>query len=424
MDQESDQFLEEVRASLLLTSERLTPVAVAVRIGQLAYGTLAAVADRPLGVALIQKAAGLVPISTVDEIEFDREVSAAVEASGAQVVVSETVLFTLSTIPDRADEVLGRFHQPVIPAQCLDDLVLTEHQLAIPPDATMRIDPRTGQILYRELTFDATASYRAEAAWMLDRARQLQVQFAHTDPVLPDIENDPRFSFLSPLGLARSLGYPLYSDDPVIRVVAAQMGVSAFGTLALLTAMLDEGSISPSEIAAMHVSMFRAGRVDLPVTTEDVLATAQLESFQPGAASAYLSRPTSWGDVDQAIGLLVRLLAEAREHAPLAVAHYLGQAILGYAQTPPRGWVSWAVGRLIAITASSLALSATEFAQTIVLADEVCALLGVEGEPLDAAVRYLRDQIIEGEASGTSVVELLSELPDDQRAAAIQSVLT
>jgi predicted nucleic acid-binding protein len=73
-----------------------------------------------------------------------------------------------------------------------------------------------------------------------EAARQLVLTDSPRQPGTPDLHE----AWASAISLAKNKGLPLWSDDVALRSIAADQGVPAFGTYALLGTLTEAGLIA------------------------------------------------------------------------------------------------------------------------------------------------------------------------------------
>ncbi len=101
----------------------------AVRTGAAPLGMLARAADRPVTLALIQRAAGLIPAATLHPAHLAAELAAAARALNTTVTLDITAVAVATLLPGRFDQLRARFTTTPIPTPAYDDLVNTRYAL-------------------------------------------------------------------------------------------------------------------------------------------------------------------------------------------------------------------------------------------------------------------------------------------------------
>src|SRR5439155_10715708 len=115
------------------------------------------------------------------------------------------------------------------------------------------------------------AVWRDRANWIEDR---LGLMHAEELDALPDFPGaDPRqWWWLGPLQLAKTANLPFYCDDAWLRRLAASLGVSAFGTVDLLSVLAAIGGITPASHARASVLLRDCRATAISISAEELLA--------------------------------------------------------------------------------------------------------------------------------------------------------
>jgi hypothetical protein len=192
------------------------------------------------------------------------------------------------------------------------------------------------------------AALRERAAWMHRVARELRpldwpklsgrfdlpdrAPAPHGDPA-----TDPLLlTWLGPVDCAAERGLPLWSDDLVLRMLARQQGVAAFGTLALLEVLVEDGRLAAaSALFDIVLCLRRAWFVDLPDLLGHLEALAEEARFAPGPAVLAFARPVLWQPIEQGLARYLALCTRVAAADPLLLGPWLHAAILGAAAAWP-----------------------------------------------------------------------------------------
>jgi hypothetical protein len=141
---------------------------------------------------------------------------------------------------------------------------------------------------------------------------------------------------LSPLALAAETGVPLWSDDVVLRALAREHEIPAFGTLALLDALIETGRL-PDTLRDDVLHLARGFTVDLMLTPEELLNLAGETAYQPGPATAVLARPVFWAEPAVAQDVVLDLITRVQAEAPQTLITWFRAALDGLAARRPGG---------------------------------------------------------------------------------------
>jgi hypothetical protein len=134
----------------------------------------------------------------------------------------------------------------------------------------------------------------------------------------------------SSLELAAQAQAPLWSDDTVTRTIAARAGIAAFGTVALLHVLIEEGVLLDT-LRDDAQALASARVVDLLLTPEEIIQLASADDWQPAAAAINLSRPAFWIGYEPALETFLQVIDQVRSHQPNGVLGWLAAGCLGLA---------------------------------------------------------------------------------------------
>lgn len=222
--------------------------------------------------------------------------------------------------------------------------------------------------------------------------------------------------WVGPLDYAKHHGIPLYSDDAALRAVARGEGVAAFGTLALLEALVEQGATI--DLTGLYLSLRRACIVDLPFNAVHVRQLAEeIRWTTPSPASLSLTRPAFWEARQPALDLFTEILKKAAEAVPQSVPGWLYAGLVGAC----RG-TSDVPGLLRAATLLIRAVGATNadpraFVSLVEAAQEAAHLIAMP-DPVDAALRWLFERVKDdhdAQTAATYVAQLTAELEGEPR---------
>jgi hypothetical protein len=210
------------------------------------------------------------------------------------------------------------------------------------------LDPRTGQL--RLADADRPGQAAAERGATV-RAAARQCRTVAVEALDDGYPIERVGAWLAPVALAVARGTALFSDDVVLRAIAREQGVPAFGTLALFD-VLYSGQRLPDDSAALLQRLFDDNVVDLGAA--DALVRHTMAGAGPGAPAVLLnlSRPAFWAgrpdsdlfttvtavarsaaqDHPESFPAVVAALAkgQASAYEPGAAIALVGLVVLGY----------------------------------------------------------------------------------------------
>jgi PIN domain associated with the TPR-GreAB-C-PIN system len=173
---------------------------------------------------------------TLDPVRFDREIAAARASLNQSVVVETSALTTATLPPDRWSALRAVFAELVVPRNVLHDIQITGAELRRDPDnlSWIGFDPDQDALTLTEPSPHQTSEFITRIT-EIDAARDLVAVDTPVRDVFPDRGGlSDHEVWVSPLETAAQTGTALWSDDVVVRELAAGLGIPAFSTLALL----------------------------------------------------------------------------------------------------------------------------------------------------------------------------------------------
>ena len=301
-----DNIAEMFRNSLQQRATVTAKVTRAVQLLQVPLGMLAAAVGRPYALAVIQRAAGMVPACTPDEDEYDAELGVAAEVLAARrprrVVTDATVLHLVEVlqVAQRLEQADLRRVLPRASRRDVQAALLEARQLLASPGGVSWDVVADRPVLHKTAPEEQNEILRR--AESLDAASQpcaILVEGPLT--VLTDRGYEGSEAWLAPLQVAKDESLPLWSDDVVLRRLASACGVATFGTLALLQAIAqsdgeDAAGLWQAEFARLDDVLVEEWVVDVPMTVQQVVDRANKPGATLGPLLGVLARP--WRYVD------------------------------------------------------------------------------------------------------------------------------
>ncbi|MEU7004166.1 DUF4365 domain-containing protein [Nonomuraea sp. NPDC046570] len=317
-----------------------------VLAGVIPLGLLSSQLNRPYALALLQRAAGCIPAGEADPERFDAEV-AAVQAALDQVVVIDTSTLYLATLTSAGfAELRARFASVHLPSPCYDDLMMATIAIDQARKSSMNIgvEPGSGlRISQLTQTEKDHLSYRMQhlvkAAGLTDIAAVADLTLVTelmTDGLDPNlVAQSPTFTaqregaWLAAVQLSLEAGAPLWSDDAVLRALAAGADIPTFGTLALLHVLYDQGLADTTDDD--HRRFLADYVVDLPLHPELLSRQAQADGWQPRSAAVPFARPSAWREPTETLDTFLILIRAVHQQEPQSVAGWLLCGVCGFA---------------------------------------------------------------------------------------------
>jgi hypothetical protein len=237
---------------------------------------------------------------------------------------------------------------------------------------------------------------------------------------MPDIDRTSARAAVGPLDLAAANSVSLYSDEAVIRKVAEGIGVTAFGTVALLLALNQAGIIDASRATQAMVDLRRGYAVDLPLDSGQIVAIAEDNGWEGGPALFAFTRPAMWKNRVSAMALFraccTRAFAVDRQLLTRwMVAGIRGLGLVGRSEMAPL-----AAAQLLLAAQQIAGDDPYQFAELAAAAQEASGWFG----PADPVPAFLQMYFeVTAAAAGTdlgarALLSLASALDDANRLAA------
>ena len=129
----------------------------------------------------------------------------------------------------------------------------------------------------------------------------------------------PIRSWAGTLALARSEGLAVFSDDRAVRRGVRELGLKAFGTLALMGVLADRGVVTAQQRDEVRHRLLTHGAWGVRHTTDELVCLAREANWQPtsglraalGDSSAWVTLRGGWAE--RVVGLLDAVAKEAPE---------------------------------------------------------------------------------------------------------------
>lgn len=326
-----DRFVEDMTARLESVARISADLAGMVRDHRLPVGVFASTFHRPYGLAVLTRPAGITPAGTPNENDYDRELEAAGRAIDRASAVCETSALYLSLLlEEHWATIRGQFHSLLLPLVSYDDILRTVDELVVPASGTMVYDPHSGRLVLHEPTPETTALLRERAAALEARACTLTRVPVGELTALPLQDAIGDAAWLAPIQLAVDTGNALYSDDVALRRLAHAAGAEAFGTLALLHTLIDNGRIEDITDSVLR-KLVPEYVVDLPVPLDVLIDIAAGEGWMSGPAMTVVTRPRWWADAHEAAQDFLEIARRVATEAPQALRQWVYTAVVGAA---------------------------------------------------------------------------------------------
>lgn len=401
-----EEFLEQVGGLLRTGSEDYADAVQKALRGSLPSGFLAALAGKPYGEALLRRAPGCLPIAPPELQVLEQQQEHYRAAHDATVVVEPSALHLSSLLPTLADSVSGHAARLEFLDCCLRDLQHTTDSLSSRSTATVGWDPDADRPAFSEISQDQADDLADRAAWMLGRARVMELVQWEDFRAIPGPQEPRMCPWLGPLDRAKSLGLILYTDDVALMALAREFGIPHFGSWSVLRALSEDGRLTDAAFEEAVDLLTSNYCVDWPGQLESVRRVAEQASWQPGAASYALTRPSAWSAPIKTLAVLCEVLSHITEDEEGTFA-WFALAATGLARVALPERAAEAIGQMMIEVSSTLNLGPAAL-PTLLRAGRI-AIDQAErtGDPLEFFARSLLRTLSERQDRGQTTQLLL-----------------
>ena len=209
----------------------------------------------------------------------------------------------------------------------------------------------------------------------------------------------------------------LMCDDLTLRRIARDLGVTAFGTSALLEGLSATGNLDMADVDLAHEILGSAYCVDLPLSLQSLTRIAEQDDWHPKSAAFFFSRPVAWLDGTQAFNAWRAICEQVATHEPQAVAGWLYAAVLGIGRLRAHYAVAGVAAELLAAATLISAENAETFPSLVESARSAVAELGGR-DPLPIAVKKLIAAVSASRSAkdaASAILKLAREMPEVDR---------
>jgi len=314
--------------------------------GTAPMATLAHVVGKTLGELLFL--AGRLPIGYGDEGLARAEVDDARRAIGLGAVWDQASVFVVGGL---GDDLLPAARQAlsksVVCQSVLDDCITDR---ARPQSEGERMDisfnREVGDLEVTTWAADDLERdrYRSEGMLTLAQSFDIEPDLVASDAG-PEADALRHFddlsvalrSYVGTLSVARRLDLPILSDDRHVRLRARQAGLRAFGSLALLEALVGHEDIEPADRARVRTRLRHVGALGTAPSSEELVEEAREAEWglTRSLAQALLDRQIIVYRPTEALRLHVELLRAAHREAPAQFSRWVGRSLDGLRTSLP-----------------------------------------------------------------------------------------
>jgi hypothetical protein len=253
---------------------------------------------------------------------------AAAALSAAAAVWDPATLFIVGGLPEEARQPI----RAALPSSIITQAALDEaaNDAALPRDETRQevAISESGELIWREWDDKEVAREEHRVEGTLTLARNFPPRTPSPsgeqdgqglDEMLEDETLPSAFrTWLESFLVAKQLSLPIYSDDRYVRQAAHQFGLRAFGTVALMDALVDQGRATDELRRSVRAVLHESRAWGLEPSAAELSGWAEQHDFRltRGLRAAFLDR-MSWRS--DRLGMATRVLAFLNSvlvHAP------------------------------------------------------------------------------------------------------------
>jgi hypothetical protein len=293
--------------------------------------------------------------------------------------------------------------------------------------ATLGWDAAAGRVVIVEIS-EADADQLAErAAWMGRTAIGLEVVPVGDLKQFSEMDGEHSRSWLAPLELAKQHAVAVLSDDLALRGLARSLGIPAFGSVAVLDALVAVDHLDRAARDTALLELRRNWVVDLPFDAAQLRTVAEADQWRPGPAYLALARPATWQDRRRVLDFYRGGQDQIAAADPAYLPDWLHAAILGFAGGQPPAAATFGAGLLLTVTTLQANMNPEIFAKLVPAARRAATELG-GGDPLPQTVRDVAAVFIEAlghtEGARYALLHAFSALDPADRLLAVRELVS
>ena len=292
-----EELAEAIKVSTKEHAEHLAPWTAQVRLGHFPYGALTRLSDFSYAELLVGVAAGAITAIPSDPDLRERERRTAEMAIHGLVVADTSAVVVCHLVGIDANRISAQFKSVIVASELITDARSAVASARRPADSYVRFDHATDLLVGTEVAEEQKAKHLYSVEQVLDTLEGWQ-RVDSSQMRLPDAAEsaeNPMAPWDAAIRVALDRQCPLWADDIVLRSLAREAGVDAFGTWALYEALvaLPDGAWLPSR-NDMKMELLCSRIAEVPISL------AELEQLEPDSEEtwtsicAYLSRPLIW----------------------------------------------------------------------------------------------------------------------------------
>ncbi|WP_146877508.1 PIN domain-containing protein [Actinomadura madurae] len=426
--------ITELARSTTGRQERIQPLVHGLLMGRIPLSFLAAVSGKSYAETLVLRGSAVIPARSNDRDDL-LACAATVRASADKdVILDSAAAAVLNLLPaELRSTAIGVFARVMTTDTIMLDTQAGYDSLALRSTGTIGYDEERDLPYFTEIS-QVEADRRAdEAARLRDLIHQLTCRPQPALKTFDDHEVLPLSAWASAVDLAKHLQVALWSDDPVLRTVARQIGIGATSTPALLDYLLHRGEVTNADHEHALRTLIKAQVTDFPIREERLLQLAEDERWAPTSVAVALSRPAAWTDPLRAGKLFGQIVIQVAAHQPQGLIDWLCLATQGAAASAPTpSAASDLASRLLTIAIHLGKATSSDAAALTAAAREGLSRAADPAQPaypdlLPTCAQLLRDRYTQDSNPGLAtriVINMFGAHSRSERTVVLQSLLS
>lgn len=413
-----------VKESLSEGADEMADLLSRVNRGEAPYGLLASVSGRPYALTVLARGAGYLVTQPEDPgvLELDRVT--ALEAPELPVIIDTSAL-AVSLQTGRWERVQGELHRLSMTNLATLDAAESMKQAAAKSTVSLGLDIATREPRLFEISQEQASTLAATARQAHEAAASLEQVVCTNLARFPDFDVERHGVWLGGIQVAADSSSVLFTDDWVMRALAREAGVKAFGTVGLIEAMLTRERITDSEALAWKRSLTEQLVGDMAPDLQNIVSMASSQNWGEGSAWWAATRPAFWRSPPVAFEIASDLMNQVAKSVPERLPDWLNALSRGAISRLPAPIGTQLVARLTVLAMNSGGLSPSQTPSLLEAVRHAIAQSGAS-DPLPEMAELLLS--IGGPAMAKGdlarfILNLFSQASEADRAVVMQMIL-
>ncbi|MDE0613665.1 MAG: DUF4062 domain-containing protein [bacterium] len=292
-----EQLAETIKASTKEQAEQLAPWTAKVRLGLFPYGALTRLSSLSYAELLIGVAAGAITAIPSDAGLRERERRAAEMALNGLVVADTSAAAVCHLVGIDAIRISAQFKSVIIASELIADARTAVVSAKRPADSYVRFDHAAGLLINTEIGKEQKVKHLHSVEQVLSTLEGWQRVDSNLllPPDAAEGHENPMAPWDAAVRVALDRQCPLWADDLVLRSLAREAGVEAFGTWALYEVLVDlpEGAWLPTQ-DNLKMELLRCRIAEFPISLAELDQLGSDSEEALISICTYLSRPHIW----------------------------------------------------------------------------------------------------------------------------------